>query len=60
MVLSISIMVWNEGFGSEFVGSFEDGNGVVVMMNNATGWNFLYEIIYSVASTYNWKNGYIL
>jgi CubicO group peptidase (beta-lactamase class C family) len=49
----------NEGFGSEFIGSFEDGNGVVVMMNNGIGWNFLYEIIFSVATTYDWKNGYI-
>jgi CubicO group peptidase (beta-lactamase class C family) len=48
----------NEGFLSQFIGSFEDGNGVVVMMNNATGGSLIYEIIRSVAITYNWKNYY--
>ncbi len=45
----------DEGFVSQYVGSFEGGNGVVVMTNtyNTALFN---EIIYSVASTYNWKN----
>lgn len=45
----------DEGFVSQYVGSFEGGNGVVVMTNtyNTSLFN---EIIYSVASTYNWKN----
>lgn len=47
----------DEGFVSQYVGSFEGGNGVVVMTNtyNTT----LYEeIINSIAITYNWKNYY--
>jgi CubicO group peptidase (beta-lactamase class C family) len=45
----------DEGFVSQYVGSFEGGNGVVVMTNtyNTALYN---EIIYSVASTYKWKN----
>lgn len=45
----------DEGFVSQYIGSFEGGNGVVVMTNtyNTSLYN---EIIYSVASTYNWKN----
>ncbi|OYU67636.1 MAG: hypothetical protein CFE22_03885 [Cytophagaceae bacterium BCCC1] len=45
----------DEGFVSQYMGSFEGGNGVVVMTNtyNTALFN---EVIYSVASTYNWKN----
>jgi CubicO group peptidase (beta-lactamase class C family) len=45
----------NEGFVSQYVGSLEGGNGVVVMTNTLNPL-FLDEIIYSVAHTYNWKN----
>jgi CubicO group peptidase (beta-lactamase class C family) len=45
----------NEGFVSQYVGSFEGGNGVVVMTNTLNPL-MLDEIINSVASTYKWKN----
>jgi len=47
----------DEGFVSQYIGSLENGNGVVVMTN---GYNTaLYEeIINSVAIVYNWKNFY--
>lgn len=45
----------DEGFVSQYVGSFEGGNGVVVMTNTYNTLLFD-EIIYSVATTYNWKN----
>lgn len=45
----------NEGFVCYYIGSFEDGNGTVVMTNGA---NFMIieEIIKSIASLNNWKN----
>jgi len=48
----------DEGFVSQYVGSLEGGNGVVVMTNtyNTALFN---EIINSVAITYHWKNFYI-
>lgn len=45
----------DEGFVSQYIGSFEGGNGVVVMTNTYNT-AFFNEVIYSVASTYNWKN----
>ncbi len=45
----------DEGFVSQYVGSFEGGNGVVVMTNTYNTLLFD-EIIYSFATTYNWKN----
>ncbi|HXD93089.1 MAG TPA: serine hydrolase domain-containing protein [Bacteroidia bacterium] len=51
----------NIGFISQYFGSIENGNGVVVMINddsNSNGRQLLWEIINSVASTYNWLNFY--
>ncbi|HXB39909.1 MAG TPA: serine hydrolase domain-containing protein [Bacteroidia bacterium] len=47
----------NEGFVSQYVGSLENGNGVVVMINNNNS-GLLDEIINSVAITYRWPNFY--
>ena len=48
----------DEGFVSQYVGSMDGGNGVVVMTNtyNTALYN---EIINSVTTTYNWKNYYV-
>lgn len=46
-----------EGYVSEYVGTLEGGNGVVVMANTYNT-AFLYEIIGSVASIYDWNNTY--
>jgi CubicO group peptidase (beta-lactamase class C family) len=45
----------NEGFVSQYVGSFEGGNGAVVM-TNTYNISLCEEIIYGIASAYNWKN----
>lgn len=47
----------NEGFVSQYYGSFENGNGVVVMANTLN-FQILHEIVNSVAAIYNWKNFY--
>jgi len=47
----------NEGFRSQYFGSMEAGDGVVVMVNSDNG-EILNEIINSVARTYGWKNFY--
>jgi CubicO group peptidase (beta-lactamase class C family) len=47
----------DEGFLSNYKGSLENGNGVVVMVNSNNG-NILNEIVNSVASVYEWKNFY--
>lgn len=47
----------NEGFRSQYYGSFEGGNGVVVMVNSDNG-SILDEVINSVASVYGWKDYY--
>ena len=47
----------DEGFVSQYIGSFDGGNGVVVMTNTYNTALFD-EIINSVAKTYNWKNFY--
>jgi CubicO group peptidase (beta-lactamase class C family) len=47
----------NEGFRSQYYGSFDGGNGVVVMVNSDDG-SIINEIINSVASVYKWKDFY--
>jgi CubicO group peptidase (beta-lactamase class C family) len=47
----------DEGFLSAYTGSFENGNGVVVMVNSDNG-SILNEVINSVASVYGWKDYY--
>jgi CubicO group peptidase (beta-lactamase class C family) len=47
----------DEGFVSQYIGSFEGGYGVAVMTNTYNTALFD-EIINSVAATYNWKNFY--
>jgi len=48
----------DEGFVSKYVGSFEGGNGAVVM-TNCYNTAILDEIINSVAITYAWKDFYV-
>ncbi|WP_371924218.1 serine hydrolase [Flavobacterium sp. HSC-32F16] len=45
----------NEGFVCHYVGSFEDGNGVVVM-TNGRNIKLVEEIVCSIAYLNNWKN----
>jgi CubicO group peptidase (beta-lactamase class C family) len=47
----------NEGFSCQYVGSLEDGEGVVVMTNSDNG-SLIEEIVNSVAIVYNWKDYY--
>jgi len=47
----------DEGFLSAYTGSFENGNGVVVMVNSDNG-SILNEVINSVAKVYGWKDYY--
>lgn len=47
----------NEGFRSQYYGSLEGGNGVVVMVNSDNG-NIMEEVIASVATAYGWKDYY--
>lgn len=47
----------DEGFLSAYTGSFENGNGVVVMVNSDNG-RILDEVMNSVAQVYGWKNYY--
>ncbi len=47
----------NEGFRCQYYGSFENGKGVVVMVNSDEG-RILNEVINSVASVYGWKDFY--
>ncbi|MGZ3752413.1 MAG: serine hydrolase domain-containing protein, partial [Mucilaginibacter sp.] len=47
----------NEGFRSQYYGSFEDGNGVVVMVNSDNG-DIIPEILNSVAKIYQFKGLY--
>ncbi|GAB4023104.1 hypothetical protein GCM10028773_38840 [Spirosoma koreense] len=46
----------NAGFVSLFMGSLHEGNGVVVMVNENDGTDFINEIVRSVAQVYGWKN----
>jgi CubicO group peptidase (beta-lactamase class C family) len=43
------------GFLSTYKGTFENGNGIVVMVNSNNG-NILNEVVNSVASVYGWKD----
>ena len=47
----------NEGFRSQYYGSMDGGNGVVVMVNSDDG-SIMDEIINSVAAVYGWKDFY--
>jgi CubicO group peptidase (beta-lactamase class C family) len=47
----------DEGFLSAYTGSFDSGNGVVVMVNSDNG-AVLSEVINSVATVYGWKDYY--
>lgn len=47
----------NDGFCGQLVGSLDEGNGVVVLLNGNEG-KLLSEVVNSVAKTYNWKNSY--
>lgn len=47
----------DEGFLSTYTGSFENGNGVVVMVNSDNG-SILNEVVNSVANVYGWKDYY--
>ncbi len=47
----------DEGFLSAYTGSFENGNGVVVMVNSDNG-AILEEVMNSVAIVYGWKDYY--
>ncbi len=47
----------NEGFSSQYYGSFKDGNGVVVLVNSDNT-QFKDEVVNSVATVYGWKNFY--
>jgi hypothetical protein len=47
----------NEGFRSQYYGSLEGGNGVVVMVNSDNG-AIMPEVVNSVATVYGWKDFY--
>ena len=47
----------NEGFRCIYIGSVENGNGAVVMVNSDNG-NILQEILNSIATVYSWKDFY--
>jgi CubicO group peptidase (beta-lactamase class C family) len=44
----------NEGFQSNYTGSFRNGNGVVIMVNSDNG-RIINEVLNSVATVYGWK-----
>jgi len=46
----------DEGFISQYYGSLEDGNGVVIMTNTANGGQIIPEIVNSVAKVYGFKD----
>ena len=46
------------GFTSEYYGSMNGGNGVVVMVNSGSSGLFIQQIVNSVATVYNWKYFY--
>jgi hypothetical protein len=48
----------NKGFSCTSVGSINEGNGVVVMINSNNS-GILEEIVNSVAIVYNWKDYYL-
>jgi CubicO group peptidase (beta-lactamase class C family) len=46
----------DNGFIARLYGYAYNGHGLVVMMNNDTGWNMMNEIRNSVADAYSWPN----
>jgi len=48
----------NEGFFSTHFGSFEEGKGLVIMVNSQADQALIDEIVNSIALTYNWENFY--
>lgn len=48
----------NEGFTCTSIGSLNEGNGIVVMVNSDNG-AIIEEIVNSVATVYNWKDYYL-
>ncbi len=46
----------DEGFISQYYGSFEDGDGLVVMTNTASGGSIIPEIVNSIAKVYGFKD----
>ena len=49
----------NEGFQCTYVGSRDNGEGVVIMTNSDNGSLIYEEILNSVATVYNWKDYYL-
>lgn len=47
----------NDGFSGQYYAGLDEGNGVVIFMNNEDG-TLIYEIMNSIARVYNWKNVY--
>jgi len=47
----------NEGFSSQYYGSMQNGNGVVVLVNSDNT-EFMDELVNSVATVYGWRNFY--
>ena len=47
----------NPGFSSQYFGSMEKGNGVVVLVNSDMT-DFMGEVVNAVATVYKWKNFY--
>jgi CubicO group peptidase (beta-lactamase class C family) len=45
----------NEGFRCNYIGSFENGDGIVIMTNDGSG-RIIDDITCSIASMNNWKN----
>ena len=48
----------NQGFSGQYYGSFEDGNGLAVVVNTDNGGPIIQEIVMSVANAYQWKGFY--
>lgn len=46
------------GFNTQFFGSLEDGNGVVVLVNSGGSMPLIEEIVNSVATVYDWRDFY--
>jgi CubicO group peptidase (beta-lactamase class C family) len=46
----------DEGFISQYYGSLEDGNGLVIMVNTANGGSLIPEIVNSIAKVYGFKD----
>ncbi len=46
----------DEGFISQYYGSLEDGNGLVIMVNTANGGSLIPEIVNSIAKVYGFRD----